>query len=363
MTGRQKIEAAFSREGTGEIPVVICHEAIFIRNHTSELVPDLQKFQGLSELESQVLWQSDVIEKINQDWWRLLTYPSVLSKNRSVESGQPVESQNDPDSYTDSESFHPDHLAETMEEIDELIPIPSISPGDEAMESGGSETASRLIRKFGDKMYPTSYAVSPLCACYSLWGFEGMMTMIADKPDMVRYACERYLQLSIRDVQVADLLGARGIWIDEYFTDIISSDSFQSLNIPYMRRLIEEIRTLGLQSIYYFCGNPAGRLEQIISTGSDALAFEEGKKGFSNDIDDIVDAVRGRCAVLGNLDSIGILHDGTEEQLRAEIKRQMAEGRRNGGRFIMSTGSPVTPATSVERVQLYCDMAREIGGI
>lgn len=92
------------------------------------------------------------------------------------------------------------------------------------------------------------------------------------------------------------------------------------------------------------------------SSGADALALEESKKGFVIDIEEIVEKVNGRCTVLGNLDAMDLLKNGTEEQLRAEIVRQIAAGRRNKSRFMMSIDSPVTPATSVERVRLYCDL-------
>ena len=46
---------------------------------------------------------------------------------------------------------------------------------------------------------------------------------------------------------------------------------------------------------------------------------------------------------------------------RAEIVRQIQAGRRNGSRFVMSIGSPVTPGTPPERVRLYCDLAHELG--
>ena len=86
------------------------------------------------------------------------------------------------------------------------------------------------------------------------------------------------------------------------------------------------------------------------------------KKSFSIDIEDVVDRVQGRCTVLGNLDAVGVLEQADEEHLRAEIARQIAAGRRNGSRFIMSLGSPVTPGTPAERVRLYCDLAHELGG-
>jgi uroporphyrinogen-III decarboxylase len=61
------------------------------------------------------------------------------------------------------------------------------------------------------------------------------------------------------------------------------------------------------------------------------------------------------------LDAIVLLESGTEQEIRAEVARQIAAGRRNGSRFIMSLGSPVTPGTPVERVRLYCDLVHELG--
>ena len=99
----------------------------------------------------------------------------------------------------------------------------------------------------------------------------------------------------------------------------------------------------------------------MLDTGADALALEESKKGFVIDIADVVERVNGRMTVLGNLDSVGILEQAGDEALRAEIARQIAAGRRNGSRLIMSLGSPVTPDTPASRVRRYCDLTRQLG--
>ena len=105
-------------------------------------------------------------------------------------------------------------------------------------------------------------------------------------------------------------------------------------------------------------GLDATEFEDIISTGVDALAFEESKKGYKIDMDEIVDAVAGRCTLFGNLDPYNVLCQGTEMSLEIEIKKQMMSGKRNKGRFIMNTGSPVTPETTVGRYCLYMDMVK-----
>jgi uroporphyrinogen-III decarboxylase len=216
-----------------------------------------------------------------------------------------------------------------------------------------------MLQEFGEELYPICHIGTPLWMCYSLWGFEGMMTMIASRPDLVERACGRFTDRAIHQAQVVSILGAAGVWLEECLTDMVSPAAFARFNAPCVRRLVEAIRNEGMHSIYYYCGDPAGKWEHLLAAGADALSLEESKKGFEIDIENVVDRVQGRCAVLGNLDAMVLLQEGTEAELRREIERQIRAGRRNGSRFVLSIGSPVTPATPVERVRLYCDLAHE----
>ncbi|MBN2455085.1 MAG: hypothetical protein JXB29_00885 [Sedimentisphaerales bacterium] len=379
MTGRDKIKAAFSKDGTREIPVVIPYEGIFIRDHWEQLTDYPWWYRQEPNLEKQILWHRDAINKIGQDWLSLRDFYStkdqgnlniqttanddkVLLVDKSTVRQQKL-SKPKVGGWSAGghlESVKPEHIPKTTDEIDELISDVSRFDKEKFLESGKCDLASALLAEFGGQLYPLCQISSPLWSCYGLWGFEGMMTMIASRADLVKYACRRYLALGTNQVHKAAALGAQGIWIEECLTDMISPDAFASLNVPFVRKLVEEIRTLGLESIYYYCGNPAGKWEHILSIGADAISLEESKKGFEIDIEDVAAKVQGQCAVLGNLDAIGVLQDGSEEQLREEIARQIAAGRRNSSRFIMSLGSPITPETTVERVRLYCDMACQI---
>jgi uroporphyrinogen-III decarboxylase len=248
----------------------------------------------------------------------------------------------------------------TPEALEALIPVPAPFDRSRYIADGRADLAAQMLSTFGE-VYPFCHVPSPLWLCYGLWGFEGMMSMIATRPDLVRYACKRFLARSVRAVHEAAALGAAGVWIEECLTDMISPEAFAQLNLPCVRDLVDEIRALGLQSIYYYCGDPAGKWELLLDAQADALSLEESKKGFVIDIAEVAERTRGRCALLGNLDAIDLLPNGTERQLRAEITRQIAAGRRNDSRFVMSLGSPVTPGTPVERVRLYCDLVHELG--
>ena len=378
MRGRQKVEAAFSPEGSREIPAVICYEDIFIRDHWDQVTSYPWWYQEAPDIERQMLWRAQAIARTGQDWFVLpLFYSAEDRANLSIEIRSDGPFRVDRRTGREEKLEKPqiggwsdfDELASRLRyplpasprEMDEMIPIPPHHDPCAIVARGSHELAARLLSQHGEELYPFCHVSSPLWGLYDLWGFEGMMTMIAMRPELVKHACRRFLTLRIRAVREAAALGAAGIWIEECLTDMISPGAFATLNVPLVRELVREIRAAGLKSIYGYCGDPKGKWEHLLAVGADALALEESKKGFTIEIEDVVARVQGRCTVLGNLDAIGVLQNGTEAELRAEIARQIAAGRRNGNRFIMCTGSPVTPGTPAERVRLYCDLVHELG--
>ena len=380
LTGREKIEAAFSAEGTPAPGVVIPYEGIYFRDHWGGLTSCPWWFQYAPDLERQTRWRGDVISATGQDWFSVPTGSSreerkhisitvredgaYMCDERTGEcrrltepqvSGWPVERR--------LASVRPDRLPMTTEDVDQALPPGPPFDAERFGEEGRGELAAALLQQFGTELYPISAVGSPLWSCYSLWGFEGMMILTAERPELVRHACEMLVDRAVSAARRAKVLGCGALWIEECMTDMVSPQAFRDVNLPYLRRLIGEIRELGLKTIFYYCGNPWDRWAEIMSAGADAISLEEGKKGWRVDIEEVVEAVGGRAVVFGNLDAIGVLQNGSEAELRQEIARQLAAGRQNGGRFVMSLGSPVTPGTPVERVLLYCELAREMSGL
>ena len=360
-TGRQKIEAAFSREGTRDIAAVLCYEEIFIRDHWEQLSAYPWWYKDTPDIERQMLWRSQVIARTGQDWFSLPFFYSaeersnlaievrpdgVFRLDRRTGRGERLEKPQIGgwSDFEDLSSARRSRLPESPGEIDAMISIPPKHDPNTLVANGNNALAARLSSEYGKELYPFCYVDSPLWGLYHLCGFEGMMIMIATRPELVKRACRRFLILQKRAVREGAALGAAGIWISECLTDMISPGAFAALNVPILQEMVQAIRAAGLKSIYGYCGDPKGKWDHLLSVGADALALEESKKNFTIEIEEVVGKVQGRCAVLGNLDAIGVLQDGTEASW-AELSRQIAAGQRNGGRFIMCTGSPVTPGT------------------
>lgn len=377
MTGRQRIEAAFGPSGCRETPAVICYEGIFIRDHLDAVSRLPWWYQYSPSIEEQLDWRREVMACMDQDWFRLpLSYTADERRNVRLEHRGDAVFLVDGRSgvrrrierpaiggWTSTgglESFRPDSLPESEADIDELIPQVESADAASIVCCGKAELAHRLLGTHGDSLFPTYSVSSPFWLCYQIWGFEGMMIAAATTPELIRYACERYVAQQLDQVKVASLLGAQGIWIEECLADLLSPGQFATLSLPYVQRLVDAIRKQEMRSIYYYCGNPDRKWDLLLESRADALSLEEGKKGFVIDIEAAARRANGTCVLFGNLDAIGVLQDGSSEELRAEIARQLRAGRRNGDRFVMSLGSPVTPGTPPERVREYCRLVREL---
>lgn len=379
MSGREKIEAAMSPAGTPEWGVVIPYESLCYRDHWSELTDKPWWWQFDPDPERQLGYQRDLIAGVPQDWMGL-----PASAPRSERDAVTLEPRADGVYRVDrrtgrsdrlerpqvggwsadaarNHSVVPTEFPRTRAEVERMIPDPL--PFDRAAYrmNGALDLPVKLMDAFPDRM-PTGYVISPLWRCYHLWGFEGLMTQVLDAPELVRFAAERYLAAALPSLEAQAARGIRAVWIEECFTDMIAPDLFVALNMPLMRRLIDAIHQQGMASIYYYCGDPGHRLEALVGSGTDVLGLEEGKKGFTIDLRQVAEAVRGRCALLGNLDAIGCLEQQDEAGLRAELKRQAEAGRLNRNRFIFSLGSPVTPGTPMDKLRRYFDIARDIAG-
>ncbi len=379
MRGRERIEAAFSTDGTSEFGAVICYEGIYVRDRWDDLARWPWWYRHAPDLDRQLAWRRDVIARLGQDWMALPAFPARAERARIQiqERGdgvyrvdrvsgrarrlrrEAVGGWSEP--YARSSGRGDCLLPRSPEQVERQIPAALAFDPRQITETGRDELALALLREFGQDLFPICHVSAPLWSTYGLWGFEGMMEMVATEPDLVEYACERLLAHAINGVRSAAVLGAAGIWIEDCMTDMVSPAAFARLNLPFLRGLTGEIRRAGLRSIYYFCGDPTGRWDLLLTTGADALSLEESKKGFRIDVGDVVDRVQGRCTVLGNLDAVHLLEHGSEDELRHEIARQLGAGRRNGSRFVMSTGSPVTPGTDPDRVRLYTDLVHELG--
>ena len=378
MTGRGRILAAFGPGGTAAVGAVTCYDGIFIRDHWFDLTTIPWWFWGSGVVEQELAWARDVVDRSGLEWlavgpcptradgeaWRYEQRPDGVWRI-DARTGDAVLLNAPRPSGTNTGCARDQHvdlerLPTTTAAVDALVGTPAAFDAEAFHAEGRHDVAVAMVNRLG--LFSHAHVSSPLSSLYGYWGYEGLMLMIADHPDVVCYAGARLLDHTRRRIREYAACGVDAVWIEELFTDQIRPAVFEELNLPLVRGVVDAIRLAGLKSVYYYCGDPLDRFGLILAAGADAVHFEESKKGFMIEIEEVVSRVAGRCVVFGNLDSIGVLQRGSDAALAAEVRRQLAAGRRNGGRFVMSTGSPITPETPVARVKRYTDLVRAEAG-
>jgi len=384
MTGRQKIEAALSPEGSPEFAAVTCYQGLFLRDHWEQATGAPWWAQHDPDPARAARPWLDMVRRTDEDWFQVryghsrqaredLSIEALAAGSRSYDSvnvinrrtGERRELRRPPiggdqpapgGTAPGAGVATPEQLETVMDAVYGPRPREFVPPDD-----GSLDLPRLLVAELGGDRMPIAHVPAPWWWCHGLWGFADLMARMIETPELVKLACERLLGHSLHVVQRAAAAGAGLIWIEDCMSDMISPGQCRDFSLAHVRPLVESIRAAGMLSVHYYCGRPDDRWDLLLDTGADALALEEGKKGFAVDLLQVAERVDGRMALLGNLDAIGVLEHGSDAVLQAEIARQCEAGRRNRGRFVVSIGSPVTPGTPLSRVRRYCDLVHGRG--
>jgi uroporphyrinogen-III decarboxylase len=110
--------------------------------------------------------------------------------------------------------------------------------------------------------------------------------------------------------------------------------------------------------VLYFSGNPMPLLSYLKELPFTAVSFEEDRKNYGIDLGEIRRVLGPDRVLLGNVNA-SFLEKASEPEILEEVKRQIhLAGRR--GNFIVSTGSPVTPGTSLERLRFFLQSTQRL---
>jgi len=252
---------------------------------------------------------------------------------------------------------------QTRADVNALLPIRSAEELDAQGVFDVTRTLKAAVEQAGDQAPIMSIAPTPFWSTYGLLGFQGMMVMMREKPELFAYLMERRGRQQMEMLKGLARAGVEYVWLEECLSsaDLISPRDYERFAFATTGPTIAEAKRLGLTVILYYCGDVVPRLPWLVRLGMDALAVEESKKGFSVDIAEVIAAVGDACCVFGNVDAVQVMCEGSKETIRAEVDRQLRLGGRAKG-FVLCQGSPFTLDTPPEKVDWFVQCARRHGG-
>jgi uroporphyrinogen-III decarboxylase len=369
VTGKLRVHAALEGRPVDRMPVAALYSQLYHQDHFAELTgrPPWQLDQWLHEEPAEHLRTfRTILERAPFETIQPQRPPSREVRERTEffeRDGQALrhdritgEHVGHAREYTANEAA----LVRSVSDVDGQVAITS---AEAQLASGVNDYLDAAVAALGDDHFILSGGVvGTLYGCSEYIGLTNLFSALALEPELIERLSQRILEQNVETIHALAAAGGDAIYIDDAMAtnDMISVAHYERFCVPTTREMVREVHATGHKAILIYFGGVADRLEQIASLGADGLLVETSMKGYTNDIGQIVGAIGDRVTLFGNIDPVGCFQDGSPLQVEAEIKRQVRAGRSGRG-FIISPASPITPATPLERVRRFIELAVEYG--
>lgn len=175
-----------------------------------------------------------------------------------------------------------------------------------------------------------------------------IMVNCYEEPDMVAVAVEKAAEFLTQYIKAYKDAGADGVVMAEPAAGLLSPNLCEEFSSPYVKRIIDEVRSDDFLFIYHNCGGsvPSTR-DSLLSLKADAYHV-----GNAIDIEEFLKAVPNDVLVMGNLDPANLFRLGTPEKMREET---LALLKRCGKypNFSISSGCDIPPQSPWENIDAF----------
>jgi MtaA/CmuA family methyltransferase len=191
----------------------------------------------------------------------------------------------------------------------------------------------------------------PVAEAGDLRGINNLMLDFFDDPAFVRDLFEFIVEMELRFARAQMAEGADLIGMGDAAASLVGPQIYREFVWPYEKKLVDGLHALGARVRLHICGNTRFILEGIGRLGCEIV-----------DLDFLTPISEGRAkmgpeqALLGNIDPVRVLRDGTPESVYEAVA---ACHRQAGNRYIVGPGCEVTRDTAAANLHAMVQYARE----
>jgi MtaA/CmuA family methyltransferase len=212
------------------------------------------------------------------------------------------------------------------------------------------KAAALFRREVGGRKLIEGWIEGPIAQAADLRGLNHVMLDLIDDPPFVRDLFAFCVELELRFARAQIEAGADIIGIGDAAASLVGPQLYAELVSPFELKLIESVRQSGAWVRLHICGNTRailadmGRLNCEIVDLDSLAPLDEARK-----------AMGPEQVLLGNIDPVAVLRNGTVEGVRAAITECH---RKAGDRYIVGAGCEIPRDTPVAHVHTMREYAR-----
>lgn len=359
MTPRERLLTALERGIPDRLPVTIhqwqdYHLKVFMGG-----MSDIEAFRAVGLDAAITIWDANE-GKTTPEWQIDALITQVNSKQWFTDytiktPGGVLTQRNESNEFTTWTIEYLIKRPEDMLLVKKYLPVPKLKKDfvrHMKKELGESGILRGLV--FGEQAGPWQHAAE-------LIGVERLILATFDDPawvhELLASLTEKKLQFIKESLDGADfdLIEMGG---GAASSTVISPKIFNSFCLPYDRMLHQALHDVGHKLVYHTCGGMMAILDLIVANGCDA-SETLSPPGVGGDAvpEEIKRRIGDKVCLIGGMDQINLLTNGTPEQVRVETHR-LFEVLGPGGGFILSASDHFFHAP-VENLRAFADAGRE----
>ena len=217
------------------------------------------------------------------------------------------------------------------------------------------EAIRRVKDEFGDELLVCGRTEAPFSSVALLYGIEETMLLPLLDPELLADTLRFFVELQTEFGLAQREAGADAIWFGDCNASghLMSERYYGDFALPSVKEVVKEYDKAGLWSIYHASEEKEGHLKLQAGSGVSILSVGPGL-----DMARAKQIVGDKVCLIGNLDPVNVLMNGTPEQVASEAERLMRVGKHGGG-YVFNTGEMVPKDTPVENMEAMLRAARE----
>lgn len=245
-----------------------------------------------------------------------------------------------------------------LDKLEDVVNLKSINPYKDGRMYVFIEAVSRLKEKLGNDVAIRSSGTGIFSLAGHLLGTENLILEIALAEVDEDIERQKMIMQLLSITSDALILFSKAVveagcdfvicGDSSASPDLISPDIYSKYIFKHEKKVFDALAPICKKhdavSLLHICGNTISILDQMADTGADILEIDH-----KVDLAKAREIVGSRVCLMGNLDPVTILMDGTPEMVESKASAAISSAGLNGG-FILGSGCEVAMRTSLENI-------------
>lgn len=220
-----------------------------------------------------------------------------------------------------------------------------------------------IVKRQGENYSIHGEITSPLDYLLDLIGIQNSLMGLICDPIAVNMILQHFTNLIAELAIGMCKTGIDAIKLSSPFAGagFISPEHYSEFVLPYEKQLAIAIRNQGVHVYTHTCGHINDRLELMFESGISGIECLDPAPIGNVELEDAIKRIGKLGFIKGNLDSVNLLLNSSEDEIRMQLKRTIEISRECPG-FILSTACSIAPDVKKENILLLRDAVEKWTG-